>query len=143
MKKRLLSALLALTLIVGLLPGTVWASTTITPTSGTCGDNINWYLQQDGTLLLDGSVETYGYGGYWFRPPAPWSELADEIKTIRVQGNITRLDLGQTCGNLVDSRRPGRRPVCLISKVIHDLLQWDRRPRCVFCYLGQAGHVWH
>lgn len=89
LRKRCLTILLSFCMMLTLPPNIALAADD-PPTSGKCGDNINWYLQKDGTLLLDGSGETYYYG----EEPAPWAELANQINFIRVQGKITRLGGG-------------------------------------------------
>ena len=88
MKRRILSFLLSVVAVIGLFPT---ISIAADPTYGTCGDSINWYLQNDGTLLLDGSGETYDYGPFLFNEPAPWNSLVNQITSIEVQGNITKL----------------------------------------------------
>ncbi len=109
-RKRLLSLALALCMVLTMLPGVAWAADT--PTSGTCGadgDNITWTLQSDGTLLLQGSGKTEDYGGAWFRLPAPWRDLADQIYEIRVEGSITYLGscLFEDCTSAIGITLPG------------------------------------
>lgn len=93
MRKRFLAVLFAFCMALTLLPEAALAAND-TPTSGKCGDNINWFLQNDGTLVLDGNGRTYDYGWYAWTNPAPWAELADQIKYIKLQGRITCLGVG-------------------------------------------------
>ena len=100
MKKRILSFVTAFVLLIGLVPGSAFATET---TSGSCGDSVEWFLQNDGTLVLSGSGRTDNYGGYYFQPEAPWSHLVDQITSIHVQGEITYLGTGlfSDCENAV------------------------------------------
>lgn len=132
MKKRLLSTLIALCMVLTLLPGTAWAAG---ETSGTCGENINWYLQGDGTLLLDGSGKTYDYGGYWFLDPAPWDKLSDQITSIKVQGNITYLGTAifESCTNAVGITLPES-----IEEIAGDAL--PQYGACQYVITGPSGN---
>lgn len=47
MKKRCLSILLVLCMVIMLLPTTAWAAE---PTGGTCGENLTWTLDANGVL---------------------------------------------------------------------------------------------
>ena len=64
MKKKLLSIVLALSMICALVP--IMASAETTATSGTCGENVTWTLSDDGTLTISGTgdMEDYSYGNY-------------------------------------------------------------------------------
>ena len=103
MKKRILCLALCLVLGLSLLPTGALAADG--ETSGNCGplssdrtgyqDNVKWYFQSDGTLLLDGTGATGNFGdGINGLSPAPWKHLADQITSIKVQGNITSLGTG-------------------------------------------------
>ena len=67
MKRRFLSALLALCLMLSLMP-TAWASggTADPPTNGSCGANVEWILGDDGKLTI---FATSGTGE--MAPPNP------------------------------------------------------------------------
>lgn len=84
MKKRLLSTLLALCIVLALLPGTVWAENAI-PASGTCGDNITWNFDANsGVLTISGTgpMTDFLYSG-------PWSFSGYIIKTIIIKEGVT------------------------------------------------------
>ena len=53
MKKRCISWLMVLCMVVSLLPSTVWAAETVG--SGACGENLSWELDSEGTLTIRGS----------------------------------------------------------------------------------------
>ena len=62
MKRKVLSLVICFVLLVSLLPQTVvFASTTIVA-SGTCGDNLTWALDDEGTLTISGEGEMDYYG---------------------------------------------------------------------------------
>ncbi len=86
MKKRLLSTLLALCIVLALLPGTVWAENAI-PASGTCGDNITWNFDANsGVLTISGTgpMTDFLYSG-------PWSFSGYIIKTIIIKEGVTSI----------------------------------------------------
>ena len=90
-KLRLLSAVLAICMLLTIAPITAFASTG----SGTCGDNISWELDESGTLTLTGSgaMRDYTYsssGGY---DVSPWREfeMGNDIKKIVVGDGITSI----------------------------------------------------
>ncbi len=59
MKKKLLSIVLAISMICAFVPLVVSAETTAT--SGTCGDNVTWTLDDDGTLTISGTGNMENY----------------------------------------------------------------------------------
>lgn len=91
MKKRLLSFLLALCMVLTLLPGTAWAATVA---SGTCGDNLTWKLTDDGTLTISGTGPMFDYGWYVSENlneylDTPWFDQRDEITEIIINDGVT------------------------------------------------------
>lgn len=71
MKKRLLAMLLCVAIVASML--TVGAAAEEGDTSGTCGDNLTWSLDSDGTLTISGSGDMWDYSHYGTpRNPAPW-----------------------------------------------------------------------
>lgn len=95
MKKRMLSALLALCLVLALLPGTVFAANT----SGKCGENLTWSLS-NGVLTISGTgeMDDFSYPDY-----APWYDLREEINTVRIGDGVTSIGVYafEYCTNLV------------------------------------------
>ena len=88
MKKRLLSTLLVLCMVLALLPGTALASS-----SGTCGENVTWALS-DGTLTISGTGSMddcyYGTGSNIMTVETkPWLSYCDEITTVRIVEGVT------------------------------------------------------
>ena len=101
--KRSLSLLLAITIIfssayVGLSEvdfsglnfgkvdfGELFAVKAKAATSGTCGDNLTWNLD-DGTLTISGTGDMTDYGGYW---SFPWHLLEKNIKTLVIDNGVT------------------------------------------------------
>lgn len=65
--KRVLSALLALVMVLSML--TVGASAAEVVDRGICGDNVTWVLTDDGTLTISGAGAMYDFTG---RFEAPW-----------------------------------------------------------------------
>ena len=52
------------------------------PVTGSCGDNLTWTLDEDGALTISGTGDMWDY-------PQPWSNYADDIKTVVVESGVT------------------------------------------------------
>lgn len=119
MRKRILSTLLALCMVLMLLPTealadyaimipakleTTKASTTVSDVSmdeindlmplatmvnsGSCGDNVTWALDSDGTLTIS------GFGNmddYVFYTTIPWYSYRESIKNVQFQNGVTSI----------------------------------------------------
>lgn len=68
--------------------------------TGTCGENLTWELT-DGVLAISGTGEMTSYS-YAF--PAPWSDLASEIKEIAIGDQVTSIGAAafRGCDNLTE-----------------------------------------
>ena len=55
--------------------------------SGTCGANLTWTLDDEGTLTISGTGEMayYGYGG------APWLAYSESIKEVVIESGVTNI----------------------------------------------------
>ena len=89
MKKKLLSTLLALCMVLALLPGTAEASNY--PTSGPCGENATWsYDAATKTMIISGSGEIsapdYGDAGY-----AALNNIRGEVEKVTFNGEFTAI----------------------------------------------------
>ena len=92
-KRRLISLLLAVCMVIGLVP--VWqieARAADSLECGVCGDNAQWTLYSSGKLVVDGSGATYSYTNPYNQDPEanhnPWS--GDErISEIYINSGIT------------------------------------------------------
>ena len=83
MKKRILSVLLVLCLVFTLLPV---GATAAEATSGTCGSNLKWKLE-DGTLTVSGTGAMYNYGDGSGRT-VPWSSQKDSIEKVVIGSGV-------------------------------------------------------
>jgi len=98
MKRRFLSLLLVLCLLVSVLPAGAHAA----GSSGSCGDNVKWAFDPaTGTMTLSGSGETYLYSR---GEPIPWADLKPQITRVVVGEGITALgyDLFRDCTALTE-----------------------------------------
>ena len=75
MKRRIVSLLLALTMVLTLLPCPAAAAedTAEVIAAGTCGDCVEWALLNDGTLLIAGNGKIYDYAD---GSEAPWAGMS-------------------------------------------------------------------
>ena len=90
MKKRLLSALLCLCMVVCMMPTISLAAN---PTSGSCGDNVTWSLSDDGTLTISGTgeMENYSNTNYHGQGYAPWHTSRKYIETVVIESGVASI----------------------------------------------------
>lgn len=82
MKKRFLSMLLAVLMVLTLLPAAAFADGEL---SGTCGDNVTWKLEGD-TLTISGTGPIYDY----YVNTVPWKPYSDSVVKIVIGEGVTR-----------------------------------------------------
>ncbi len=90
MKRKLLSLLLALALLLTLLPqaATPARAEDAPVYSGECGDNLTWTFDPDtGTLTIEGSGEMWGYYG----DVAPWADYAEAITAVSLPEGLENI----------------------------------------------------
>lgn len=84
MKKRILSMVLALSMLISFMPIIASAAT-----SGTCGDNLTWTFD-NGTLTISGTGEMEDY--YWEENHrAPWFKNRESIKNVVIEEGATNI----------------------------------------------------
>ena len=84
MKKRILSLALALCLLIALLPTAVVAEEL---SSGTCGENLTWLLDDNGTFVVKGKGEMDSY--YSCYPE--WDNFAAQITSVVINEGVTSI----------------------------------------------------
>ena len=85
MKSRILSLVLAIVLVVAGVPLSASAAT-----SGTCGDNLTWELDDKGILTISGTGAMYSYSSTFSSGTLPpWRSSKGTIKEIYVQEGVT------------------------------------------------------
>lgn len=85
MKKRILSLLLVLSILSTLIfaiPSSVFAAS-----SGTCGDNLTWTLDDNGTLTINGEGDMLNF----LSKNSPWYSLRSSIITVDIQNNVNSI----------------------------------------------------
>ena len=83
MKKRIFSILLTLCMVLLLLPTTVFAAS-----SGSCGTNITWSLDDNGTLTITGTGAMEDWSS---DVDVPWHANCSSIKTIVIDPGVTSI----------------------------------------------------
>ena len=85
MKNKILSITLVLTMLLSFMP--VIANAEIVK-SGTCGTNLTWTLDDEGTLTIsgEGGMRDYSSSSY-----APWYNNRSEIKTAVIEDGVTSI----------------------------------------------------
>lgn len=85
MKKRILSLLLSLVMIVALLPATM---TVYAEETGKCGNFLEWTLDNSGTLTISGSSASSYMWDYSSSDLAPWYESRNNIRKVIINDNV-------------------------------------------------------
>ena len=101
--KRFLGTLLCLCMLLTLLPVNALAAETVS--SGSCGSNLTWELDSDGTLTISGTGEMKDcYHG----DEAPWMTERTKIKRVVIKSGITSIGGAAfyDCSNLADVTVP-------------------------------------
>ena len=80
--KRFLGTLLCLCMLLTLLPVNALAAETVS--SGSCGSNLTWELDSDGTLTISGTGEMDFYN-------TPWESNRSEIKKVILKNGVTSI----------------------------------------------------
>ena len=99
--KRFLGTLLCLCMLLTLLPVNALAAETVS--SGSCGSNLTWELDSDGTLTISGTGEMWDY--YikpWGYRDTPWSDNCSDVKRIIIEKGVTGIGsvVFYRCNNL-------------------------------------------
>lgn len=73
--------------------------------SGKCGDDITYFLRNDGTLFLSGNGEMYNYDS---ADDVPWHNRRNNITSVEFEGAITSIGdrCFLNCGNLTNVTLP-------------------------------------
>lgn len=90
MKKRILSLVVAMCMLIGCMPIVASAAT-----SGQCGNNVYWELDNNGTLTISGTGDMWDYS-FDNSNPAPWIGDAnhfgdDDVRNIYIQNGVTSI----------------------------------------------------
>ena len=103
MKKQVLSGLLVLCLIFSLLPVSAFADEATA--SGTCGENLTWTLDSEGTLTISGTGAMTNY----YYSTAPWYSSRSSIKSVTIGNGVTSIgyDAFSGCSSLTSVTIPG------------------------------------
>ena len=84
--------LLTLGMTVGLLCAlmtlTAHAVSDAVVAGGSCGDNVNWTLYDDGELVISG---TGGMYNYYSSSSMPWSSYRESIETVTIGDSVTSI----------------------------------------------------
>lgn len=101
MKRKIVSVLLCVLLLASLLPVSAMADATA---GGTCGYNLTWTLDGDGTLTISGTGKMKDYYPSNNDTTAPWGEYCSSIKSVVIGDGVTSIGdyAFQWCSKLKD-----------------------------------------
>ena len=85
MKRKIVSVLLCVLLLASLLPVSAFADTTA---GGTCGDNLTWTLDSNGTLTISGTGKMWDYS---YDSNAPWYSSSSSVKCVIISDGVTNI----------------------------------------------------
>lgn len=113
MKKRIISLLAALCLMITMLPVQVFAAEIA---SGTCGENLTWVLTDNGVLTISGEGAMNFEGG-----SAPWNSCCQNVRTAVVENGVTTIAANafSLCMNLTQVDLPDSL-ITIESKAFYD-----------------------
>ena len=80
--KRILSGILAFLLVLSLVPATPLIAKAAASHSGTCGDNLTWIIDSEGTLTISGTGAIPDFATSSNPSGAPWYSLRNSIKKV-------------------------------------------------------------
>ena len=80
MKKKVVSLTLVLCMLLSFMPIIASAAT-----SGTCGDNLTWTLDNNGTLTISGTgdMDDWGYNSF------PWYSKREGVRDVIIENGVT------------------------------------------------------
>ena len=84
MKKKVVSLTLVLCMLLSFMPIIASAAT-----SGTCGSNLTWTLDDNGTLTISGTGEMDNWDIY--DTLTPWYSNCDSIKNVIIENSVTSI----------------------------------------------------
>lgn len=89
MKRKALSLVMVVSMILSL----ICVTPVIAQTSGTCGDNVTWTLDDNGVLTISGTGKMYDYSALNPDPSAhaPWDAESNSIKTVVIEEGIEHI----------------------------------------------------
>ena len=87
MLKKSIACLLAVILVIGIVPVTVFAAETAT--SGQCGDNVYWTLDSNGKVTISGKGEMWNY----HMGNSPFY-LNSRVKSVVIESGVTSIGRG-------------------------------------------------
>ena len=97
MKKKFCSLILALSMVLSFVPVVNVSAET---TSGTCGDNLTWTLDDEGTLTISGN----GYMDAYATKNPPWYNSKDNIRVVEISSGVNSIGYRafSNCSNLTN-----------------------------------------
>ncbi|MBQ2664500.1 MAG: leucine-rich repeat domain-containing protein [Clostridia bacterium] len=106
-RKGFISVILIMTMFISTLP--IVTSAEITE-SGTCGNNLTWTLDDEGTLTISGEGDMTDWDSYYNAPFAsgPFDSNESKIKKIIIENGVTSIGkyAFYRCSNLTDITIP-------------------------------------
>ena len=105
MKRKIVSVLLCVLLLASMLPVSAFADTTA---GGTCGYNLTWTLDGDGTLTISGTGAMKNYDPSNNDTTAPWGKNCSLIKSVVISDGVTSIGSGafEGCSSLTSVTIP-------------------------------------
>ena len=81
MRKKILSLVVVMAMLLSFMPVIAQAAT-----SGECGDNLTWTLDDEGTLTISGTGNMTDWSSY-----APWYSSRSSIKNVIIGNSVTSI----------------------------------------------------
>ncbi|MDD6564613.1 MAG: leucine-rich repeat protein [Clostridiales bacterium] len=102
MRKRILNLMLVFIILANLI--VLLPTTVLGATSGTCGNNLTWVLDDQGTLTISGTGDMEDYSP----SSVPWIDMRSDIKNVIIEKGVTSIGRAAfcECEELVDVTIP-------------------------------------
>ena len=92
MKKRILSLVLAISIFLTL--HTAFPIIANATTSGICGENLTWEIDQEGTLTISGTGDMYGWNSNSYPYSySPWNRSSLDITNVVIINGVTNIGM--------------------------------------------------
>jgi len=105
MKKKVLALVLTLSMLLSFLPASMITVSAEEVASGSCGDNLTWTLDSEGTLTISG---TGNMGNWSSSADGPWYSYSESIYNVVIDDGVTNIGYSafSSCNRLTNITIP-------------------------------------
>ena len=127
--RKLLGMVLAFSMLISCLPCVASAAS-----NGSCGDNVTWTLNDEGTLTISGTGEMWDYSG---PNDIPWGSVVGDVKSIVIEDGVTYIGNNAFCWAIANMNGEINVKSISIPKSLKGL------GSCTFAYIENVDTVYY